>query len=90
MRFSSWTAIKKQCEGSLRTYRRLVSKCPPFERQCSLVGLTAIEAFGAVVGAQESLIIDPVDGTIPAYKSLGYQLKFGGKRVGRYMSKSLK
>lgn len=61
----------------------------PLKGDVVYIGLSAIEAFGAVVGAEESLIIDPVEGVIPAYNSLGYQLRFGGKRIGRYMSKSL-
>ena len=62
----------------------------PLKGQIAYIGLTAIEAFGYVVGAEESLIIDPVPGAIASYRSYGYTLKSGNKQTGQYMSKLLK
>lgn len=61
----------------------------PLKGRIALIVLTALETFGYMVGAEESLIMDPVDDAIQAYTPLGYVLKQGGKRVGRYMSKQL-
>lgn len=62
----------------------------PLKGQIAYIGLTAIEAFGYAVGAEESLIIDPVPGAISAYRNYGYVLKTGDKYSGQYMSKLLK
>lgn len=62
----------------------------PLKGQIAYIGLTAIEAFGYAVGAEESLIIDPVPGAVASYRAYGYELKSGNKQNGQYMSKPLK
>lgn len=65
------------------------NKNHPLKGQIAYIGLTAMEAFGYAVGAEESLIIDPVKGAITAYSNYGYKLRTGNKRDGQHMFKSL-
>ena len=62
----------------------------PLKGRIAYIALSAVEMFGFAIGAEESRIIDPVDGAILSYKKLGYELFSGTKNSPRYLSKLLK
>ncbi len=62
----------------------------PLKGRIAYIALSAVEMFGFAVGAEESRIIDPVDGAVLSYKKLGYKLYSGTKYSPRYLAKPLK
>ncbi len=80
---------RKNVNVKLELVEGSTDKVHPLKGQVALTMLTAIEAFGAIAGAEESLIIDPVPGAIPAYQRIGYSLRQASKHFPVHLVKRL-
>lgn len=62
----------------------------PLKGRVAFIALSAVEMYGFALGAQESRIIDPVDGAIKSYSKQGYKLYPAQKNSPRYLAKLLR
>lgn len=61
----------------------------PLRGRVAFIALTATELYGYACGASQVRIIDPVEGALNSYKSLGYELGVSTKNEPRYLVKNL-
>ncbi|MDV2081238.1 hypothetical protein [Marinobacter xestospongiae] len=80
---------EKNVHVRLEVLEGSTSPIHPLKGRVAYIALTAVEMFGYALGAEESRVIDPVDGAIRSYGKLGYRLFPAAKKQPRYMSKVL-